>query len=440
MRTDIGILANGSRNDGLTRLGGAMRRKGSSLAEIEAALFEANSRRCRPPLTGAEVTGIARSVASYPVGGPDPLETAWEAVSAQPCESNFDRFIALARQLQVARPGQTVALPLKRTGELMGLDWTTVRGYRQAAVRDDLLELAIKHVPNKRAALFRVHLSSEGQEFPVGIPTNSFSSGLVGIRAHAPSGNAHGSPSGNETTGDAWGQLVRLAGRGFRLFPCRPGSKLPQIKAWQHKATCDVAQLSQWFQRFPGCNWAVACGEGSGLWVLDIDSDPAGAAMMRRFQEHGYIGPETLCVRTGREFAYHLYFLHPKGARIANKAGIKGWHEDLDVRGAGGYVMVPPSIWSDDAEKAKAEGREIRPSQPYTFLQGDDCPIAEAPAWLLAVIGVMSAAETMTGPVAPHQGGARHERDSAIAKTKRAVTSGTRWRTILRSAHGGRVG
>ncbi len=86
------------------------------------------------------------------------------------------------------------------------------------------------------------------------------------------------------------------------------------------------------------------------------------------------------------EFAYYLYFLHPKGARIANKAGIKGWYEDLDVRGAGGYVMVPPSIGSDDAEKAKAEGREIRPSRPYTFLQGDGYPVAEAPAWLLEVI------------------------------------------------------
>src|ERR1019366_3573623 len=156
MRNDIGILANGSRNDGLTRLGGAMRRRGSSLAEIQAALFEHNSRRCRPPLTGAEVTGIARSVASYPIGGPDPLDAAWQAVSAQPCESNFDRFIALARQLQAARPGQAVALPLERIGELMRLDWTTVRHYRQAAVRDGLLEVVSKHVPNRRAGLFRV--------------------------------------------------------------------------------------------------------------------------------------------------------------------------------------------------------------------------------------------------------------------------------------------
>ena len=158
MRSDIGILPKGSRNDGLTRLGGAMRRSGSSLAQIEAALFEANSRRCRPPLT-IEVNRIARSVASYPVGGPDPLDAAWQAVSVQPCESTFDRFVALARQLQVVRPGQAVALPLVRIGKLMGLDWTTVRGYRQAVVRDGLLELASKHVPHKRAALFRVHLS-----------------------------------------------------------------------------------------------------------------------------------------------------------------------------------------------------------------------------------------------------------------------------------------
>lgn len=419
MRSDIGILPKGSRNDGLTRLGGAMRRSGSSLAQIEAALFEANSRRCRPPLTGLEVNRIARSVASYPVGGPDPLDAAWQAVSAQPCGSNFDRFVALARQLQVVRPGQTVALPLERIGELMGLDWTTARGYRRTAVREGLLELVGKHVPHIRAALFRVQLSSEGRdfplgkEFPVGIPTSyvnsSFSNGLVGICANAPSGNERGAPSGNGDDtmepNEREAEVLRLAARGFRLFPCRPGSKIPQIKAWQDKATCDVAQLSKWFEKFKGCNWALATGEESGVWVLDVDSDAAGAAMMRRFHSHCYIGPETLCVVTGRHFGYHLYFSYPKGARIANKTGIKGWHEDLDVRGAGGYVMIPPSIWSDDAEKAKAEGREIRPSRPYTFLQGDGCPVAEAPGWLLAVIGVMSAAETMTEPVAQRQAG-----------------------------------
>lgn len=405
---EIGALLPGHRNDGLTRLGGAMRRKGSSLAEIEAALFEHNNRRCKPPLTGAEVCRIAASVASYPVGGPDPLDAAWQAVSAQPCGSNFDRFIALARQLQAARPGQAVALPLERIGELMGLDWTTARHYRHAAVRDGLLEVVSKHVPNRRAGLFRVALSSKGQEIPLaeapsGIPTSyvnsSFSNGLVGISAKAPSGNGDDTAEPNERLA----QVLRLAARGFRLFPCRPGSKIPQIKAWQDKATCEAARLSKWFEKFKGCNWALATGEESGIWVLDVDSDAAGAAMMRRFHSHCYIGPETLCVVTGRQFGHHLYFSHPKCARIANKAGIKGWHEDLDVRGAGGYVMVPPSIWSDDAEKAKAEGREIRPSQPYTFLQGDGCPIAEAPDWLLAAIGVRSAAEGTTGPAAQHQ-------------------------------------
>lgn len=415
---EIGALLPGHRNDGLTRLGGAMRRKGSSLAEIEAALFEHNNRRCKPPLTGADVSRIAASVASYPIGGPDPLDAAWQAVSAQPCESNFDRFIALACQLQAARPGQAVALPLERIGKLMRLDWTTVRHYRQAAVRDGLLEVVSKHVPNRRAGLFRVALSSKGQEIPLGeapsgIPTSyvnsSFSNGLVGISAKAPSGNEQEAPSGNG--GDTMepnereAQVLRLAARGFRLFPCRPASKVPQIKAWQKAATCDVAQLSKWFEKFNDCNWALATGEESGVWVLDVDGDAAGAAMMRRFRERGYIGPETLCVVTGRHRGYHLYFSYPKGATIANKKGIPDWHEDLDVRGEGGYAMVPPSIWTDDPEKAQTEGREMRLSRPYTFLQGDGCVIAEAPAWLLAAIGVMSFAEIMTGPVAQHQAG-----------------------------------
>jgi hypothetical protein len=59
-----------------------------------------------------------------------------------------------------------------------------------------------------------------------------------------------------------------LARRGFRLFPCRPRSKRPAIKEWQHKATCDVAQLGEWFEKFEACNWAIATGKDSQIFVL----------------------------------------------------------------------------------------------------------------------------------------------------------------------------
>jgi hypothetical protein len=50
-RNDIGALPEGCRNDGLTRLAGALGRKGASVEEIRE-LFKHNERRCQPPLSG----------------------------------------------------------------------------------------------------------------------------------------------------------------------------------------------------------------------------------------------------------------------------------------------------------------------------------------------------------------------------------------------------
>lgn len=170
----IGILPEGSRNDGLMRLAGAMRRRGATTAEIETALLEHNGRRCRPPMLDAEVRKIAASVSRYPPGGLDPLEQAWQAIQGETFPSRYERFLALAGQLQLARPGQPVALPLERIAGLMCCDWTQVRRYRKRAVMAGLLRKVADHVPNRRAAQYRVSV-------PLGVvPLDTPNSGLVG--------------------------------------------------------------------------------------------------------------------------------------------------------------------------------------------------------------------------------------------------------------------
>ncbi|MDR3453019.1 MAG: phage/plasmid primase, P4 family [Rhodoferax sp.] len=62
---DCGIPESG-RNNTLTNLAGAMRRKGMSEAAINAALQAENLARCRPPLDLNEVSGIAASIMRYP--------------------------------------------------------------------------------------------------------------------------------------------------------------------------------------------------------------------------------------------------------------------------------------------------------------------------------------------------------------------------------------
>jgi Primase C terminal 1 (PriCT-1) len=60
-----GCIREGARNATLASLAGAMRRRGASQEAIAAALQAENQRRCDPPLTNAEVAGIAASIARY---------------------------------------------------------------------------------------------------------------------------------------------------------------------------------------------------------------------------------------------------------------------------------------------------------------------------------------------------------------------------------------
>lgn len=122
---------------------------------------------------------------------------------------------------------------------------------------------------------------------------------------------------------------------GWHIFPCVPGEKRPLTENGVHDATADPAQIAAWQKQWPEANWAVACGP-SGLAVVDIDG-PEGEASWAEFEcVHG-LAPDTLIVRTpsgGR----HIYF---EGA-ARNSAGTLGKH--LDVRGEGGYVLLPGSV------------------------------------------------------------------------------------------------
>jgi hypothetical protein len=69
-----GVIPEGQRNATLASLAGSMRRRGTTIAGIDAALQAENTARCRPPLAADEVRAIARSIgkkapAETPVNG-----------------------------------------------------------------------------------------------------------------------------------------------------------------------------------------------------------------------------------------------------------------------------------------------------------------------------------------------------------------------------------
>jgi hypothetical protein len=75
----VRLLPPGTRNSGLTRMGGAMRRAGFAPDVIRDTLHAANRMQCTPPLPGREVDRIAASIAHMSGAPPwveDPLRFA----------------------------------------------------------------------------------------------------------------------------------------------------------------------------------------------------------------------------------------------------------------------------------------------------------------------------------------------------------------------------
>lgn len=195
---------------------------------------------------------------------------------------------------------------------------------------------------------------------------------------------------------------LALAGRGWHVFPLRPGTKVPAFPdhgaarctrqdprcrhghtGWEERATTDPDRIRRAWTAHP-YGIGVACGP-SGLLVIDLDTPkpddaprPAewdlpgvtdGADVLAVLCERAgqpYPG-ETYTVRTGRG-GTHLYFRQPDdGSAFGNTTGGTstglGWK--IDTRGRGGLVVAAGSVVADN---------------PYTtVLDLDPAPL---PRWL----------------------------------------------------------
>lgn len=371
------IFPQGKRNDGLARLAGALRRRGASQSEIEVELLAVNLRRCCPPLAVSEVSKIAASVARYEPGGLDQLEVAWSQVNGKH-RSKYARFVALAGELQLARGAFSVALPVVRIGKLLGCSHVAASQFRKKAELMGLMKLIERYSKAmKRAATYRVDLDRVCEFLDSSLVKGHHFSSETNRSSETftkplKSGNSESTPevpldpSLVKVSQGALGPVLRLARRGFRMFPCRPRGKDPWLKDWPGLATTDEWQLSEWHSKFPSCNWAVLCGSASGCWILDIDGEEGASSSAKLRSQHGPVA--TLATRTKR--GWHMYFRWPTDCVIHNSVGKLA--PGLDVRGERGYALVPPSIHPD--------------GNAYAWLSDGEKTIADAPPWLIALV------------------------------------------------------
>lgn len=159
---------------------------------------------------------------------------------------------------------------------------------------------------------------------------------------------------------------LEFAERGWAVFPLAPRSKVPLLAEvnWQDTSTLDPDQIATWGKEYPECNFGVDLGKAM-LTVVDIDNSGTKKGT-QNFND--YLDDQledlqatfTVSTPTG---GYHHYYSTP----TRNYKLVK----DVDIKSAGGYVVIPGSIHPDGGQ--------------YEVITPGECEAI--PLWLFESIG-----------------------------------------------------
>lgn len=131
---------------------------------------------------------------------------------------------------------------------------------------------------------------------------------------------------------------LALAGLGIPVFPCvgHPRSKKrkrPLTRRGFHDATTDPETIKAWWAEYPNALIGVPTGKASGIVVLDLDRKN-GKDGFADVPDWDTLSPVLVSTTSG---GAHVYFA--ADVYTPCSTGENG----VDVRGDGGYVIVPPS-------------------------------------------------------------------------------------------------
>jgi hypothetical protein len=219
-------------------------------------------------------------------------------------------------------------------------------------------------------------------------------------------------------------QALACARVNLPVFPCQPGTKIPDTPHGYLDATTDRAQIIEWFVGRPDRNLAAPTGS-PGFDVLDIDHRGEagnGFAAWERLYRAGLLAAADRTVRTPSG-GVHYYF----AGTNQRTAHLPVHH--VDFLAQGGYVMLPPS-WINGkggyavTDTFPARGRldwaaAVRVIDPHReYPASRPLPAAEDPAHQAA----RPAAEPRTPPHLP----TTEQRIEALARWVAAQREGNR--------------
>lgn len=180
---------------------------------------------------------------------------------------------------------------------------------------------------------------------------------------------------------DLLAAALRLAALGWPVFPIQAGAKAPYKEEgfFEHgvkDASTDPDRVRAFWRRWPRANVGLAPGQDVGFFVVDVDADERKGKVGHRTiadleARHGPLPPTwSQTTPTG---GWHLLFRHPGWAIGNSRKHVRERMPDCDTRDDGGYIVVAPSV---------------RPEGAYAWRPGCapwECPLADAPPWLLAL-------------------------------------------------------
>jgi putative DNA primase/helicase len=122
---------------------------------------------------------------------------------------------------------------------------------------------------------------------------------------------------------------------------CSPG-KHPRIDDWRAQATTDETTIKKWWsrRRWPNASIGGVCGT---FLCLDVDPRHGGFETLERLIASNTELPIGAVAQTGEhngERGKHYWYRVPDDHHPATRANVR---EGIDIRGLGGYAVLPPS-------------------------------------------------------------------------------------------------
>jgi len=178
---------------------------------------------------------------------------------------------------------------------------------------------------------------------------------------------------------------------GYKLFPCISNTKRPIIEGSFHKASNNKATITKWEKKYIGCNWGLATGTKSGIFLFDIDENHSdGASGLKSLNElikqFGDL-PKTVQVLSPNGGKHYWFKMPTDRPHLSSTSKDNPIADGIEIKADGGYMMVPPNYIS--GKEYKIQTKTGKQGDFYTWIPGHsikDVPVADPPDWLIKLI------------------------------------------------------